>query len=64
VREVSCKGDSTFNLFVIGIWLVNGWKLNGDADHVEVSEGWHQNKVQDCDSDRERSVILLYDEER
>ena len=38
IKEVSYKGDSNFNLFLVGRCLVDGWKLSGDADHIEVSK--------------------------
>jgi hypothetical protein len=36
VTEVSYKGDSNFNLFAVGRWLVDRWTLSGDTDHITV----------------------------
>ena len=39
LKEVSYKGDSNFNLFLVGRCLIDGWKLSGDAGHVQLSKG-------------------------
>ena len=39
LKEVSYKGASNFNLFLVGRCLVNGWKLSGDGGYVQLSKG-------------------------
>ena len=36
LKEILYKGDSNFNLFLVGRCLVDGWKLNGDACYVQL----------------------------
>ena len=38
MTEVSYKGDINFNLFAVGRYLVDRWKLSGDANHGAVSK--------------------------
>ena len=38
-KEVLYKGDSNFNLFLVGICLIDDWKLSGDAGHIQLSKG-------------------------
>ena len=39
LKEVSYKGDSNFNLFLVGRCLIDGWKLSGNTDYVQLSKG-------------------------
>ena len=44
LKEVSYKGDSNLNLFLVGRCLIDGWKLSGDTGHVQLSKGGVENK--------------------
>ena len=39
LTEVSCRKGNNFNLFSVGRCLVNGWKLSGDSEGLELSKG-------------------------
>ena len=39
LREVSYKGDSNFSLFSVCRCMIDGWKLSGDTNYIQLSKG-------------------------
>jgi hypothetical protein len=38
ITKVSYKRDNNFNLFAISQYMIDGWVLSRDADHIAVSK--------------------------
>ena len=39
LTDVSCRKGNNFNLFSVGRCLINGWKLSGDSEGLELTKG-------------------------